>query len=57
MALALEIFFRDALLHAALQNGGGARAVAELGLLAPEEVVVREPAFEGHPEEPLEACS
>ncbi len=56
MALALEIFFRDALLHAALQNGGGARAVAELGLLAPEEVV-REPAFEGHPEEPLEACS
>jgi hypothetical protein len=56
VALALEIFFRDALLHAALQNGGGARAVAELGLLAPEEVV-REPAFEGHPEEPLEACS
>ena len=56
MALALEIFFRDALLHAALQNGGGARAVAELGLLAPEEVV-REPAFEGHPEEPLEASS
>jgi hypothetical protein len=33
---ALEIFLRDALLHAALKDGSGARAVAELGLLAPE---------------------
>jgi hypothetical protein len=36
--------------HAVLQDGGGAGAVADLGLLAPEKVV-RQPPLEGLAEE------
>ena len=51
MALALEVLLGDALLQA-LQDGGGARAVAKLRLLAPEEAF-GEPLVEGQPQEPF----
>jgi hypothetical protein len=52
VAFPLELFFGDALFHDLFEDRGGARAVAELRLLAPQEVV-GEPAFEGLAQESL----